>query len=227
MIGTRSLHRPRHENGSNPNLILRNHHDHHDHHNHQPTTTTTTTATTTTTTITTTKLTTTGSPQQSADTVYISIMAKGLDKDAVSVDFGERDVCVDIKIDGSRTWSLDLNLCDDIVPDACKFSVGKVKTEVKLKKKNAVRSAHHPHFQYGNHPHHHPVNIKMHPRALFHKHNHPPRALSQREPRCFTAAPAPLCVPSVLYVILCMPNPCCYICHVSFTQPVCNKYHYF
>lgn len=68
-----------------------------------------------------------------------TIMAKGLEKDAVSFDFGERDVCVDIKIDGSRTWSLDLNLCDDIVPDACKFSVGKVKTEVKLKKKNAVR----------------------------------------------------------------------------------------
>jgi len=66
--------------------------------------------------------------------VVVSIFARNVPSDKVSVDFQESDCEVTIVLDSSAEYQLSLSLFHKIVPSECKFSVGSAKVELKLKK---------------------------------------------------------------------------------------------
>ena len=71
---------------------------------------------------------------QTATHVVVSILARGVSKDAVRVDFGDAACDVCIKLSGGSEYQLALSLFQKVVPAECKYSVGSVKVELKLKK---------------------------------------------------------------------------------------------
>ena len=66
--------------------------------------------------------------------VIVSILARNVPKDKVSVDFQEKDVDVAIKLDSGSEYVLALSLFHKAIPAECKFSVSASKVELKLKK---------------------------------------------------------------------------------------------
>ena len=71
---------------------------------------------------------------QTATHVVVSILARGVAKDAVSVEFGDATCDVCIKLSSGSEYQLALSLFQKVVPAECKYSVGSVKVELKLKK---------------------------------------------------------------------------------------------
>ena len=71
---------------------------------------------------------------QTATHVVVSILARGVAKDAVSVDFGDARCDVCITLSGGSEYKLGLGLFQKVEPAECKYSVGGVKVELKLKK---------------------------------------------------------------------------------------------
>eukprot|EP01104_Vermistella_antarctica_P008970 TRINITY_DN2296_c3_g2_i1.p1 TRINITY_DN2296_c3_g2~~TRINITY_DN2296_c3_g2_i1.p1 ORF type:complete len:380 (+),score=131.00 TRINITY_DN2296_c3_g2_i1:38-1177(+) len=74
---------------------------------------------------------------QSDSYVTISLFAKGIKKEALTVNITDNNVCVDIALpEDGKTFTLDLDMCDMIVPAESKFELMSTKIEIKLKKKN-------------------------------------------------------------------------------------------
>lgn len=71
---------------------------------------------------------------QSSTHMVVSLLARGVAKQAVSVSFGEASVDVAIKLEGGELYELSLHLYQKIVPGECRWSVGPSKVELKLKK---------------------------------------------------------------------------------------------
>jgi len=66
--------------------------------------------------------------------VIVSILARNVSKDNVTIDFGERSVDATIVLESSAEYQLSLSLFHKVIASECKFSVGTVKVELKLKK---------------------------------------------------------------------------------------------
>ena len=71
---------------------------------------------------------------QTATHVIVSILARNVPKEKVSVDFSESEVDVAIVLESSAEYQLSLSLFHKVVPSECKYSVGTAKVELKLKK---------------------------------------------------------------------------------------------
>jgi len=69
--------------------------------------------------------------------VFITLFQKGLQQEAVDVDFQEKELTLDMKLPGSEddAYQLNLELCDAIVPAQSKVEVSKVKVEISMAKK--------------------------------------------------------------------------------------------
>jgi suppressor of G2 allele of SKP1 len=70
--------------------------------------------------------------------VFITIFQKGLQQDAVQVDFQPSTLSVSFKLPGDEgdEYALELDLCDSIDPSKSKVEVSKVKVEICLAKKS-------------------------------------------------------------------------------------------
>lgn len=66
--------------------------------------------------------------------VIVSILARNVPSDKVSIDFGEREVAANIKLSSGSDYVLSLSLYHKVLPGECKFSVSPSKVEIKLKK---------------------------------------------------------------------------------------------
>ena len=66
--------------------------------------------------------------------VVVSILARNVPKEKVSVDFSESEVDVTIQLDGGSEYLQTLTLFAKVVPSECKYSVGTAKIELKLRK---------------------------------------------------------------------------------------------
>jgi len=71
---------------------------------------------------------------QSSSHMVVSLLARGVAKEAVSVSFGEATVDVSIKLEGGELYKLSLHLYQRISPPDCRWSVSPTKVELKLKK---------------------------------------------------------------------------------------------
>jgi len=71
---------------------------------------------------------------QTQTEVVVSVLARNVPKEKVSVDFSESEVDVSIKLDNGAEYSYSFSLFHKVVPSQCKFSVGTAKVELKLKK---------------------------------------------------------------------------------------------
>jgi len=76
---------------------------------------------------------------QNPSQVFVSVFAKGVKKDNITVDFGEQSLSVQIKLADSNSYVLDLELADSIDPSQSSFEVLSTKIEIKLKKAASLK----------------------------------------------------------------------------------------
>ena len=70
--------------------------------------------------------------------VEISVYIRGLQKEAVKVDIGAKNLDVNIALGEGHEFSLDIDLFDEVVPEKSSFNVMSAKVEIVLAKKNAL-----------------------------------------------------------------------------------------
>ncbi|MED6121145.1 Cochaperone protein, variant 2 [Stylosanthes scabra] len=71
---------------------------------------------------------------QKPDEVVLTIFAKGIPQDSVTVDFGEQILSVRIEVPGEDAYSLQPRLFGKIVPARCRYEVLSTKMEIRLAK---------------------------------------------------------------------------------------------
>ena len=71
--------------------------------------------------------------------VNVDVFAKGIKKPALDVAFGERSLCVTIKLDTGSEFVLDLELADKIVVAESSYDLLSTKIEIKMKKSQVAR----------------------------------------------------------------------------------------
>ena len=71
---------------------------------------------------------------QTQSEVVLSVLARNIPQEKVSVDFSETEVDVTIKLDGGSEFLHTFTLFSKIIPGESKFTVGPAKIELKLKK---------------------------------------------------------------------------------------------
>ncbi|MED6122175.1 Cochaperone protein, variant 3 [Stylosanthes scabra] len=71
---------------------------------------------------------------QKPDEVVVTIFAKGIPQDSVTVDFGEQILSVSIEVPGEDAYSLQPRLFGKIVPAKCRYEVLSTKMEIRLAK---------------------------------------------------------------------------------------------
>eukprot|EP00299_Pterocystis_sp_00344_P020113 c98_g1_i2.p1 GENE.c98_g1_i2~~c98_g1_i2.p1 ORF type:complete len:380 (+),score=93.83 c98_g1_i2:26-1141(+) len=76
---------------------------------------------------------------QSDSAVTVTILARGLKSDQVTHEFTSHSFSVSINLTANDTWTLDLDLCDEIIPESSTVTVGTTKVELRLKKARPVK----------------------------------------------------------------------------------------
>ncbi|XP_059914869.1 protein SGT1 homolog isoform X2 [Gadus macrocephalus] len=76
---------------------------------------------------------------QTESQVIVTIMAKNVPKDGVSVNFAERGLSATVPLTSGDNFSLDLHLLHPIVSQQSTFKVLTTKVEIKMKKMEAIR----------------------------------------------------------------------------------------
>jgi suppressor of G2 allele of SKP1 len=76
---------------------------------------------------------------QTASTVVISIFAKKVKKEDLTVNIGEQSLEVTIKLETGSEFQLNLSLADKIDPSQSKYEILSTKLEIKLQKSNAAK----------------------------------------------------------------------------------------
>eukprot|EP00274_Cyanoptyche_gloeocystis_P003478 CAMPEP_0196666758 /NCGR_PEP_ID=MMETSP1086-20130531/64695_1 /TAXON_ID=77921 /ORGANISM="Cyanoptyche gloeocystis , Strain SAG4.97" /LENGTH=391 /DNA_ID=CAMNT_0042003995 /DNA_START=48 /DNA_END=1223 /DNA_ORIENTATION=- len=76
---------------------------------------------------------------QSSTHVFVSVFAKGVDKDLTKIDYHPDTVSVTTKLNNSTDWQWDMDLWDPIDPADCSATFSPTKIELKLKKAFAGR----------------------------------------------------------------------------------------
>ncbi|KAL8138883.1 hypothetical protein V2J09_004884 [Rumex salicifolius] len=76
---------------------------------------------------------------QSAQEVVVTIYAKGVPAEHVTVDFGEQILSVTIDVPGEVPYHFQPRLFGKIIPDKCKFSVRSTTVEIRLVKVEAIQ----------------------------------------------------------------------------------------
>ncbi|CAL8278343.1 unnamed protein product [Lota lota] len=76
---------------------------------------------------------------QTESQVIVTIMAKNVPKDGVSVSFAERGLLATVRLTSGEDFSLDLHLLHPIVSQQSTFKVLTTKVEIKMKKMEAIR----------------------------------------------------------------------------------------
>jgi len=71
---------------------------------------------------------------QTQSEVVVSVLARNVPKEHVSVDFNEGEVNISIKLESGAEYVHSFTLFHKIVPAECKYSVGTAKVELKLRK---------------------------------------------------------------------------------------------
>jgi len=71
--------------------------------------------------------------------VFVTIFAKGVQKDNAQIEFTASTLSVNIKLSSSSEYQLHLDLCDKITPSESTTTFLSTKIEIKLKKANAAR----------------------------------------------------------------------------------------
>eukprot|EP01126_Amoeba_proteus_P065659 TRINITY_DN9377_c0_g2_i4.p1 TRINITY_DN9377_c0_g2~~TRINITY_DN9377_c0_g2_i4.p1 ORF type:complete len:281 (-),score=53.02 TRINITY_DN9377_c0_g2_i4:135-977(-) len=75
---------------------------------------------------------------QTESVVTVTIFAKGVRKEAVTVNIQKRQLDVTIKLGEGKEFNLDWNLCGEVIPEQSKYEVLSTKIEIKLKKASPV-----------------------------------------------------------------------------------------
>ncbi|KGL91177.1 Suppressor of G2 allele of SKP1, partial [Charadrius vociferus] len=76
---------------------------------------------------------------QTESQVIVTIMIKNAQKDAVSVQFSEKEMNASVRLPSGEDYNLKLVLLHSIVPEQSTFKVLSTKVEIKMKKPEAVR----------------------------------------------------------------------------------------
>ncbi|XP_025914744.1 protein SGT1 homolog isoform X3 [Apteryx rowi] len=76
---------------------------------------------------------------QTESQVIVTIMIKNAQKDAVSVQFSEREMNASVRLPSGEDYNLKLVLLHSVVPEQSTFKVLSTKVEIKMKKPEAVR----------------------------------------------------------------------------------------
>eukprot|EP00252_Welwitschia_mirabilis_P027817 TRINITY_DN9687_c0_g2_i2.p1 TRINITY_DN9687_c0_g2~~TRINITY_DN9687_c0_g2_i2.p1 ORF type:complete len:376 (-),score=94.87 TRINITY_DN9687_c0_g2_i2:389-1516(-) len=76
---------------------------------------------------------------QSSTEVVVSVFAKGLSKENVTIDFGEQFLSIIINRPGEDTYFLQKRLFAKIIPAQCKFSILSTKIEIRLAKADLIQ----------------------------------------------------------------------------------------
>lgn len=71
---------------------------------------------------------------QNDSKVFVSIFVKNRQKDDVTINFEKEEISCSVALDKNEDFLLELTLCGEIVPESCKFDVGKLKIEIELLK---------------------------------------------------------------------------------------------
>ncbi|XP_015941332.1 protein SGT1 homolog B isoform X1 [Arachis duranensis] len=78
---------------------------------------------------------------QKPDEVVVTIFAKGIPRDSVTVDFGEQILSVRIDVPGEDAYALQPRLFGKIVPSRCRYEVLSTKMEIRLAKAEPIHWA--------------------------------------------------------------------------------------
>ncbi|XP_061695008.1 protein SGT1 homolog [Syngnathoides biaculeatus] len=76
---------------------------------------------------------------QTESEVIISVMARNVPKDGVSVNFKEKELSASIRLASGENYNLELRLLHPIIPHQSNFRILTTKVEMKLKKMDAIR----------------------------------------------------------------------------------------
>ncbi|XP_027366400.1 protein SGT1 homolog [Abrus precatorius] len=76
---------------------------------------------------------------QKPDEVVVTIFAKGIQRDSITVDFGEQILSVNINIPGEEAYVFQPRLFGKIIPARCRYEVLSTKIEIRLAKAETIQ----------------------------------------------------------------------------------------